>query len=82
MTKNKSTNTKTLADKVYVILKERIVTQKLRTSDPLKEEEIAKELKVSRTPVREAIRQLQMDALVEMVPNRGAYVTFISLIRN
>ncbi len=79
MAKNKSPNTRTLADKVYVILKERIVTQKLRTGDPLKEEVIAKELKVSRTPVREAIRQLQKDALIELVPNRGAYVTFISL---
>lgn len=73
------TNTRTLADKVYVILKEKIVTQKLRIGDPLKEEVIAKELKVSRTPVREAIRQLQKDALIELVPNRGAYVTFISL---
>jgi len=72
-------NSRTLREKVYMILKERIMTRKLRVGDPLKEEAIARELKVSRTPVREAIQQLQNDALIEMIPNRGAYVTFISL---
>ena len=61
-----------------MILKERIMTQKFQIGDPLSEVAIANDLKVSRTPVREAILQLQKDALVELIPNRGAFVTFIS----
>ncbi len=45
----------------------------------LKPNEIAEELKVSRMPVREALRGLEMEGLVTMRPNRGAVVTELSL---
>jgi DNA-binding GntR family transcriptional regulator len=41
---------------------------------PLRQEEIAAELGVSRVPVREALFQLQAEGLVQMVPNKGMYV--------
>ena len=44
----------------------------------LKEATIGAECGVSRTPVREALRQLELEGLVKIVPNKGAYVTGIS----
>lgn len=63
------------------------VTQLLRQSldhgrwasgAPLRQEEIAAELGVSRVPVREALFQLQAEGLVHMVPNKGMYVRTVS----
>ncbi len=70
---------RTLTEKVYLTLKEKILTQKLRAGDSLFEVDLAKELKVSRTPVRLALLQLQKDMLLEILPNRGAHITFITL---
>jgi DNA-binding GntR family transcriptional regulator len=70
---------RTAKETTVQILKDRIMRQELRAGDPLPEAAIAQSLGVSRTPVREAILQLQKEGLVEVIPNRGAYVTFITL---
>lgn len=59
-------NKRSLKEKAYLILKEKILAQKLRAGDPLSEVDLAKELRVSRTPIREALLQLQKDTLVEI----------------
>jgi DNA-binding GntR family transcriptional regulator len=51
-----------------------ILKGELQPGERLKEEAVAQRLDISRTPVREALRVLQMEGLVEVTPNRGAAV--------
>ncbi len=62
------------ADQAYDWLRRGIVDGELSPGDHLREEEIAAAVGCSRTPVREAIRRLAAEGMVEFVPNRGAHV--------
>ena len=66
--------TKVAKDKVFQILKDRILSGDLKSDAPLKERDLAEEFGVSRTPVREALRELVSEKLVRIVPNVGAFV--------
>jgi len=55
-------------------LQKDILTGKLRPGQKLTEQDLCETYQVSRTPVREALRQLEMDGLVENIRNRGAFV--------
>lgn len=57
------------------VLREAITTGVLRANQPLPQDEIATQLRVSHIPVREALRQLQSEGLVTYQANRGATVT-------
>jgi DNA-binding GntR family transcriptional regulator len=59
---------------VYETIKEGILDGRYKAGDSLGENRIADELHVSRTPVREAIRQLEFEDLVVSIPNRGVFV--------
>lgn len=59
---------------VYKTLLEEIRSGQLKPSDRLREVEIAKRLGVSRTPIREAIRQLEAEGLVVHIPRQGAAI--------
>lgn len=65
---------------VYEAIKKKIISGELPVNTPLTEENLAEEYKVSRTPVREAIRKLEQDGLVEMIPRKGAFIKGINLI--
>ena len=67
-----------LRGRVYTYLREAILDGKYNEGDSLTEMKIAEELNVSRTPVREAIRQLELEGLVESIPNKGSIVKGIS----
>lgn len=67
-------NYKPLRDLVFDYMKEAIITGKLKPGERLMEVQLAEKLGVSRTPVREAIRKLELEGLVVMVPRKGAYV--------
>jgi DNA-binding GntR family transcriptional regulator len=67
-----------LRGRVYNSLREDILNGKYKPGENLIELKIAQELNVSRTPVREAIRQLELEGLVEGIPNKGANVKGIS----
>jgi DNA-binding GntR family transcriptional regulator len=56
------------------VIREAIIDGRLEPGQRLKEEELARELGISRTPVREALLILQTEGLVDAAPNRGAVV--------
>ncbi len=70
---------KPLRDVVFENLREAIVEGKLKPGQRLMEVQLAEQLGVSRTPVREAIRKLELEGLVVMLPRKGAYVADMSL---
>ncbi len=72
-------NHQPLRELVAAALKEAIVSGVLAPGERLMEVQLAEELGVSRTPVREAIRRLEQEDLVVMIPRKGAYVSSLSL---
>ncbi|HBA63774.1 MAG TPA: GntR family transcriptional regulator [Lachnospiraceae bacterium] len=67
-----------LRGQVFQKIREGILKGQYKEHEELREAAIGEELGVSRTPVREALRQLELEGLVEIIPNKGAYVTGIS----
>lgn len=67
-----------LRGRVFHKIREDILSGKYKQNEELKEKTIGEELGVSRTPVREALRQLELEGLVNIVPNKGAYVIGIT----
>jgi len=72
-------NYKPLREIVLEALKDAIVNGKLKPGERLMEQQVAEELCVSRTPVREAIRKLEIEGFIIIVPRKGAYVSDVSL---
>lgn len=75
---NRSFDRATLADRVYENLRADILSNRLAPESPLQEAAIAKALEVSRGPVREALRRLEAEGLVSLIPRRGAVVSSLS----
>ena len=67
-----------LRGRVFSRLREDILNGKYDEGVELREIAIGEELGVSRTPVREAFRQLELEGLIKIIPNKGAYVVGIS----
>ena len=68
-----------LSEKVYKAFKRDIIRGVHVAGEPLTEKDLAKRYKASRTPVREAALRLQEDRLLRIVPNRGYFVSQITL---
>ena len=71
-------NHRPLREMVYEELKMQILTGAIVPGTRMMEVELAKEIGVSRTPIREAIRKLEKEGLVTIEPRRGAYASQIS----
>lgn len=69
---------KPLRELVLEAIREAIINGKLKPRERLMEIQLAEELGVSRTPIREALRKLELEGFIVMVPRKGAYVADIS----
>ena len=69
-----------LRDVVFNTLRQAIITGEFAPGERLMEISLANRLGVSRTPVREAIRKLELEGLVIMIPRKGAQVARITEI--
>lgn len=65
-------------NQIYERIRQDILDGKYTRGQSLVEMKLAKEFGVSRTPIREVLRQLELDGLVESIPNRGVFVLGIS----
>ena len=65
-------------ERAYAILRDMIVSAEVEPGRRLSENELADQLGISRTPVREALARLREDRLVAIVPQLGSFVTLIS----
>jgi DNA-binding GntR family transcriptional regulator len=70
---------KPLSEIVYDKLRTAIIEGTLNPGERLMEVQLAEEMGISRTPVREAIRKLELDGFVVMVPRKGTYVSTLPL---
>jgi len=70
-----------LSERIRRSLADEIAAGSLRPGTPLDEQQVAQRFGTSRTPAREALRQLAMDGLVEVRPRRGAVVAEVSIER-
>ena len=67
------------SEAILQILRDDIISNKYHPGEHLVERDIALQYNVSRTPVRDALKQLENDGLVKRVPNKGVFVTSLSL---
>jgi DNA-binding GntR family transcriptional regulator len=64
---------------VYDVLKQRIITQIMKPGEPINEGVLSQELEISKTPIREAIQQLEKEGFIENIPGKGNFVSQISI---
>ncbi len=72
-------NYKPLREVVFESVRGAIISGVLKPGERLMEVQLAEKLGVSRTPIREAIRKLELEGLVIMIPRKGAYVADLSI---
>lgn len=70
---NNFSNSFSLTDEIVDIIRERILKGEYKIGEKIKENQIATELRVSRTPIREAFKQLENEGLIDYIPNRGCF---------
>jgi DNA-binding GntR family transcriptional regulator len=72
-------NATSLSDRAYHAIRNRIVSLELRPGAVINERALVESLGIGRTPVREALRRLAQEQLVEVYPRRGMFVTTVEI---
>src|SRR6478735_2790898 len=70
---------KSLADVAYESIRDRLLMLDIKPGDLLNDDLLAKSLGVGRTPVREALKRLELDRLVKTYPRRGTFATRVDV---
>src|SRR3989338_6829835 len=68
----------TLRERIVDFIKDSIISGRLRPGERVPEQEIAQSLGISRTPIREAFRQLESEGFISVTPRKGAVVSPIT----
>jgi DNA-binding GntR family transcriptional regulator len=68
-----------LADQAYLAIRSMIITLELAPTEVISERDLMERLGIGRTPVREALRRLAQEQLVEVFPRRGMFVTGVDV---
>jgi DNA-binding GntR family transcriptional regulator len=68
-----------LAEAAYRQIRDKLIMLELRPGEPINDAQLASELGVGRTPVREALKRLELDRLVVSYPRRGTFVTRVDI---
>jgi DNA-binding GntR family transcriptional regulator len=71
--------TSSLAERAYYAIREMIVSLEIRPGAVINERELMEQLRIGRTPTREALRRLAQEKLVEVYPRRGMFVTSVEI---
>ncbi len=69
---------KVLPDKIVNYIRDKIINGELKAGEKVSEATLADELKISRTPIREAIRLLECEGFIELIPRKGSVVKSFS----
>jgi DNA-binding GntR family transcriptional regulator len=69
-----------LTSRAYQLLEELIVTLQIPPGQVLSEQTLVRKLRIGRTPIREALKHLERDGLVETMPRRGVRVSEINIV--
>jgi len=70
-----------IADQAYTFLRDQIVMVDLDPGAPINERALVEQLGVSRTPIREAVRRLSSEGLIDIIPNVGTFVSGLSMAK-
>ena len=69
----------TSADRAYQLIRDKIVTLDMQPGSVIQEAEMMTQLGLGRTPIREALKRLETEKLVEVTPRRGMFVAEIAI---
>jgi DNA-binding GntR family transcriptional regulator len=79
MTVGPSRGEPSLAARAYAAIRDQLIMLDIRPGEPLNDDALAQELGTGRTPVREALKQLELDRLVVAYPRRGTFATTVDI---
>ena len=67
------------ADRAYLVIRDKLIMLDIRPNEAIVENDLAAELELGRTPVREALKRLEADRLVVSFPRRGTFATGVDV---
>ncbi|MUL64107.1 GntR family transcriptional regulator [Mycobacterium sp. CBMA 234] len=67
------------AEQAYLVIRDKLIMLDIRPNEAIVESDLAAELKLGRTPVREALKRLEVDRLVVSFPRRGTFATGVDV---